>query len=212
MTLKLIGAGFGRTGTTSVKFAYEQLGLGRCYHMLEVFQTPGAAERWVDAADGKPDWDALLGGYTASVDWPGCAFWRELLRHCPEAKVLLTVREPNSWFDSTQRTIFSDRTRDELKFAPGIIQLFSKVVDATFDGRLHDRAHCISVFERHNADVIRSVPKEKLLVYDVAEGWGPLCRFLGVPAPAAPFPKASTSEDFVKRDRGTSPRMTSGSI
>ena len=110
MALAVIGAGFGRTGTLSLKVALEQLGLGRCYHMLEVFANPGHAAQWQAAADGKPvDWEALFAGYGAAVDWPACHFWRALAARYPEAKVLLTVREPGAWYKSVSDTIYQAR-------------------------------------------------------------------------------------------------------
>jgi hypothetical protein len=200
MVLKLIGAGLGRTGTTSLKSALEQLGIGRCYHMQEVFPDPEAPARWVRAAEGNVDWEDVFRGYTATVDWPGCTFWRELCDLYPDAKVLLSVRDPNKWFDSTQATIFANETDERLSNQNADFDLmFDKVVRSMFDGKLHDRAHCISVFERHNAEVIKTIPKDRLLVYEASQGWAPLCRFLGVPVPAAPFPKSNTTEDFHSR-------------
>ena len=196
MPLKLIGAGFGRTGTTSIKLAYEQLGLGRCYHMIEVFSHPGATGRWIRAANGDVDWEEMFNGYTASVDWPGCHFWRELIALYPHAKVLLSVRDPEAWFASTQATIFSDLTDRASEMPPDFMAMYEKVVAADVGGDVSDRAACIAAFERHNAEVIRSVPKDRLLVYDVKEGWKPLCRFLDVPVPDAPFPRANTSQDW----------------
>jgi hypothetical protein len=205
VALTVVGAGFGRTGTLSLKLALEQLGLGRCYHMLEVFQSPGHTAQWQAAADGKRvDWDALFAGYGAAVDWPACHFWRALAAHYPEAKVLLTVREPGSWYKSVSDTIYQAMVRPLPAEAPPEVRaqlaMARKiVVEQTFGGRFEDRAHALAVYERHNEAVRREIPRERLLVYQVAEGWEPLCRFLGRPVPAAPFPRTNTTEDFLAR-------------
>ncbi|MDE2487101.1 MAG: sulfotransferase family protein, partial [Alphaproteobacteria bacterium] len=107
MTLKVIGAGYGRTGTMSLKLALEQLGFGPCYHMVEVFKNPQAPAWWLEAADGRPDWAKIFNGYSATVDWPSATFYRELAEAYPDAKVILTERDPEAWFRSTQATIFA---------------------------------------------------------------------------------------------------------
>jgi hypothetical protein len=201
MSLSVIGAGFGRTGTLSIKMALEQLGLGRCYHMVEVFDHPPHVAVWRAAAEGKPtDWDALFAGYGAAVDWPVCHFWRQLMAHFPRAKVLLTVRDAERWYQSAHDTIYqamirplpvdNPETRAQREMAVKI------VLEDTFGGRFADRAHAIAVYARHNAEVRRTVPPDRLLVYEPGEGWEPLCRFLDRPVPAEPFPKVNSSEDF----------------
>ena len=104
MTLKLIGAGLGRTGTASLKVALEELGIGRCYHMSEILQNPACTQDWIDAANGNADWDKIFSGYTATVDNPGCGFWRELADYYPNAKVILTIRDAEKWYESTDET------------------------------------------------------------------------------------------------------------
>jgi hypothetical protein len=163
MALQVIGSGLGRTGTMSTKLALEQLGL-RCHHMVEVFMNPQSIPLWIDAGNGKPDWDAIFDGYAAMVDHPGCAYWRELMDFYPDAKVLHTVRDPDKWFDSTQATIFNP--------------------DRPFPAE---------------GPMLAGVPKDRLLVFNVAEGWGPLCAFLGVPVPDTPYPRENSTEQFVAR-------------
>jgi hypothetical protein len=194
MTLKVIGAGFGRTGTLSLKLALEQLGFGPCYHMVEVFKNPQAPQWWVDAADGRPDWATIFGGYNATVDWPNATFYAELAEAYPEAKVILTERDPEAWFASTQATIFpyDEPPNDDAPFN----QMFRKVIGALFDYRMRDHDHVIDVYLRHNAEVRRRIPPERLLVYEVAQGWAPLCAFLDVPVPEAPMPAVNTTEQF----------------
>ncbi len=198
MTISVIGAGYGRTGTMSLKLALEQLGVGRCYHMVEVFQIPTAPEQWRLAADAPPgDWDTIFEGYSATVDWPGATFYREMAAHYPKAKVILTHRDPEAWFKSTQATIFANDLggAEDTPFS-----LMAKaVVGRLFDQRLHDHDHAIDVYLRHNAEVQRVIPPERLLVYEVAQGWGPLCDFLGLPMPDGPMPKANSTEEFISR-------------
>ena len=213
----MIGAGFGRTGTTSIKAALETLGFTPCYHMTEVFAHPEHADLWLAAYRGEPvDWEGFLGGYRATVDWPGCAFYGEMMEAFPDAKVLLSVRDPERWYQSTRDTIYemnrvAARSRASrtvfglmtLLFFGGFMRtnLTGEMVwDGAFDGRFEDRDHAIGVFEKHNEEVRRRVPPERLLVYEVEQGWGPLCDFLGVPEPHEPFPRLN---DAAGMRRGT---------
>lgn len=198
MALKVIGAGLGRTGTLSLKLALEALGVGRCYHMREVLAGSGAATQWLRLAQGeRVSWDAVFAGFSATVDYPSALFYEALARRYPRAKVILTERDPDQWFDSTQRTIFNeDLDRILANPTDDWGRMVARLIVPQFDGRLHDRAHAITVFRAHNARVKQVIPPERLLVYQVGEGWEPLCRFLGAPQPAAPFPQANTSEQF----------------
>lgn len=206
MPLDVIGAGLGRTGTTSLKLALERLGFARCHHMTEVFLHPETAAHWEAAAEGQAvDWEALLAGYRAAVDWPACHFYGDLARIYPDAKVILTVRDPESWFRSTQATIFGFEHVGEVEKRP-MGGFMKKAILPTFDGRVKDREHAIAVYERHNAEVRRTIPPERLLVYDVTQGWEPMCRFLGVPVPSEPFPHANTTADFRQRRSPPRPR------
>lgn len=213
--MKVIGAGFGRTGTTSLKLALERLGFGPCYHMSDIIERPELIDDWLPAAEGLPlDWGRVFAGYQSTVDWPGAAYWRELVAEHPDAKVILTVRDPQRWYDSAAGTIF----KPMLQLADdGLAQkmvsmanprlaslgrvLRAVLVEGTFDGRLGDRDHAVEVFERHNADVTAEVPADRLLVYEVSQGWGPLCDFLGVPAPDEDFPHANDTEAFRRHQR-----------
>lgn len=193
--LKVIGAGFGRTGTASMKAALEHLGLGPCYHMFEVIAKPERIEPWGRAADGEPvDWDDVLDGFQSTVDWPGCSFWRQLVDAHPDAKVVLTVRDPQRWYDSTYNTIYqfvedtgSGADLDDFSrtMRPNIDKL---IWNGTFDGRFEDRDHAIEVFEAHNEQVRQGVPADRLLEFEVSQGWEPLCEFLGVDVPSEEFP------------------------
>jgi hypothetical protein len=201
MPLSVIGAGFGRTGTLSLKLALEQLGFGPCHHMLEVFAHPAQAATWRAAAAGEAvGWDALLAGYGASVDWPSCHFWRELSAHYPAAKVILTVRSPDSWYESFSATIGKAAESKIAPPDPGLRQVLAMaqflVMECTFAGRLGEPAHAKAVFNRHNAAVVAGLPSDRLLQFNVAEGWAPLCRFLDRPIPSEPFPRANSREEF----------------
>ncbi|MCB1691170.1 MAG: hypothetical protein KDI19_00315 [Pseudomonadales bacterium] len=197
MTLKVIGAGYGRTGTLSLKLALEQLGFGPCYHMMEVFKNPEAPAWWVEAADGKPDWEKIFDGYSSTVDWPSATFYRELADAYPDAKIILTERDPESWFKSTQATIFPNEMPpdDEQPFN----QMYRKVIARLFENRMREHDHVIDVFNRHNQTVRDVIPASRLLVYEVAQGWEPLCNFLGVPVPDTPMPKVNSTEEFQAR-------------
>jgi hypothetical protein len=201
MPLSVIGAGFGRTGTMSLKLALEQLGFGPCYHMIEVFKSPQAPGYWEAAADGRPvDWEQVFAGYRSTVDWPSATFWRELAEAYPQAKVILTLRDPEAWYASTQATIFNRSFDDPDNPWERMIM---KVVGDLFRRDLHDKARLIEVFERHNEAVRQAIAPDRLLVYEVAEGWEPLCAFLGATVPDGPMPKVNSTEEFLARGAGT---------
>jgi hypothetical protein len=214
--MRVIGAGFGRTGTTSLKAALEELGFGPGYTLSEVFAHPEHVGFWEAARRGENvDWEWFLSGYEVAVDWPACSFYAELMKAFPEAPVILTVRDPASWYESTRSTIHELRrlTTGPLPlrasfalagpFAPGptgTVRLADHLVwEDTFQGRFRDRDYAMGVFERHNEAVRRHVPPERLLVLDVREGWAPLCDFLGVEAPDEPFPRLNEASQMRRR-------------
>jgi hypothetical protein len=199
--LKVIGAGFARTGTTTVMAALEQLGFGPCYHMNTIFAHPEHLAFWQAAIDGQPvDWDGMFATYQSSLDWPASAFYAELLRVYPDAKVLLTVRDPERWYESVLKTIYEAYQRKMSPVADGesyYHMIETLIYERIFDGKFADRRYALDVFERHIQEVTERVPREKLLVYDVKEGWEPLCRFLGVEEPAGqPFPHLNDTNAF----------------
>ncbi|MDT5244110.1 MAG: hypothetical protein QOD36_1486 [Mycobacterium sp.] len=200
--LRVIGAGFGRTGTLSIKAALEELGFDPCYHMTVAFAQPVHAVRWAAASRGEAvDWRELLAGYRATVDWPACSYYRELVAAFPDAKVLLTVREAEGWYDSVRATIYRMRklttfppVRQFLRvFLPNtqkvLVNVHETFWDNTFKGRFTDRQYAIGVYNAHIEAVKSYVPPERLVVFSARDGWEPLCTFLGVPVPAGkPFP------------------------
>jgi hypothetical protein len=202
MSLAIIGAGFGRTGTLSLKLALEHLGLGPCYHMTEVLQHPRFVEHWVRATEGaRVDWDVVFQGYAAAVDWPACDYWRELAAYYPEARVILTVRDPEAWFVSTQSTIFG-AANSALIDDSGIGQIVRAIAARHFGGVLNDRTRLIDAYKRHNANVRDAIAPSRLLVFQASDGWDPLCRFLDRPVPKTPFPSVNTTDDFRVRAAG----------
>lgn len=204
MPLKVVGAGFGRTGTNSLKLALEQLGFGPCHHMFEVRDNPRQLPFWQAAARGEAmDWDAVFAEYNACVDWPSARYWREIAEHFADAKVLLSVRSPESWFKSVHSTIFPSMMKRAAD-PPSVHKdrrdmAYEIVVNQTFDGRLEDKTHALAVYEAHIAEVQRTIAPERLLTFDVSEGWGPLCAFLDVPVPNEPFPRTNSTEEFQKK-------------
>jgi hypothetical protein len=216
--VKVIGAGFGRTGTMSLKVALETLGFDPCYHMTEVFAHPEHTGFWISAWRGEPaDWDGVLGGYEAAVDWPACSFYEDLMERHPAAKVILSVRDPERWYESVRNTIYELSVvvprhpiyRIGYKLVSlfvfrgsGDVDLADEIIwQGTFDGRFEDKNYAIEVFERHNAEVRQRVPGVRLLVYDVKAGWGPLCEFLGVEVPDEPFPRTNDTAEMRRRLR-----------
>ena len=220
--LKIIGAGFGRTGTLSLKVALEDLGFGPCYHMTEVFQHPDHAKEWLAAARDQPqDWNKLFAGYQATVDWPGCSFYAELMEVYPDAKVILTVRDPEKWHESVVNSIYQGPQFNWLaRTLFSVVGFISPnwrnmrkmqkalVWEGTFHGRTSEKEYAIKVFEEHNAEVQRRVPPEKLLVFQAKDGWEPLCAFLGVPVPTdKPYPHLNDRASFGKPDAEQMRRM-----
>jgi hypothetical protein len=204
MSLQVIGAGLGRTGTMALKTALEELGFAPCHHMYEVIQHPEQAPFWERATRGEAvDWKEMFATYRSSCDWPSCAFYHELAERYPAAKVILTLRNPHSWYRSVCNTILPAMKGP--MFAPDGTQVgppgnFAPLLigEKTF-GMNFEEGHMVRVFNRHNEEVKRTIPAERLLVFEAAQGWEPLCRFLGVPVPATPFPLKNTTEEFKAR-------------
>jgi hypothetical protein len=195
MALKVVGAGFGRTGTLSLKNALEKIGFGPCYHMMEVFPRPDHVAMWHKLAfGGGINWDLLFRDFRATVDWPSTRWWREIAAHFPDAKVLLSLRDPEAWYKSMSETIYQPMKWPVPADVPEGMRLQNEMVRKAiladvFDNRFEDKAHAIDVFNRHNQEVRDTVDAKRLLVFDVREGWEPLCRFLEVPVPSDPFPR-----------------------
>jgi hypothetical protein len=211
MTLTVLGAGFGRTGTLSLKAALETLGFAPCYHMVEVARQREHARVWARAARGESvDWHAFFSGYAAAVDWPATAFWRELTLAFPTARIVLTVRDAAAWYASFRATII-ERTAG---LSPPAESPLRAIYDLThelilrgvFGGGAADEQHAREIYEAHNRSVIEAVPTDRLLVYDVAAGWAPLCAFLERSIPSKPFPHLNTRRNFLRQYLGNPAR------
>lgn len=202
MSLQVIGAGFGRTGTMSLKIALEILGFAPCYHMKEVFENPEHIPHWHDFAFGqRSDWEAVFAGYQAAVDWPTCHYWRELADDYPEAKVILTVRSPESWYHSASNTILESGPRQLPDDAPENDRLFAEMVQKiirndTFDNRFEEQAYAMQVFHDHIETVRQTIAPQRLLIYQAGDGWEPLCRFLDVAVPDEAYPHVNSTQEF----------------
>ena len=206
MSIKVIGAGYGRTGTLSLKFALEKLGFDKCYHMMEVQMNPTHVQIWRDLNKGvMPDWSALFAGYQATVDWPSCNFWREQRAAFPDAKVILSRRDAKQWYKSVMNTIWpasqANAKRDDPAAQAGSALAYELIWDGVFEGRMDDEAWVISRYEAHNQQVIDEVEPENLLVYEPGQGWAPLCEVLQVAEPDEPYPRVNSTDEFQERWR-----------
>ncbi len=212
--MRLIGAGLPRTGTLSQKVALEMLGLEPCYHMVNVLADLDEAEGWRRALDGEPVWPELMPRFQATVDWPGSFFYRQLAEFYPDAKVLLSVRDPEGWERSMRETIWGvlfgemlirdlsrARARVDAKWR-GYIELMEQMwlqSGLIPDGSQTDSETMCAAMERFNAEVQATVPADRLLVWSVGDGWEPLCQFLELPVPDTPFPHLNDSKVFAER-------------
>jgi Sulfotransferase domain len=193
MTIKAIGAGFGRTGTDSMREALNMLGFGPCHHMLEVNANEEQKRLWRALVQGaSPNWEQLFAGYQSCVDWPSAYYWQELIAVYPKAKVILTYRTPESWWTSFEQTILPGIQMSEDPASLGL----ALVRDKVFGGRPGDRAHAIALYEANVEAVKATVPRDRLLIHNLGDGWAPLCAHLGVPIPAQPYPSRNSTSEF----------------
>jgi hypothetical protein len=200
MPLKVIGTGFGRTGTDSLREALDILGFGPCHHMFEIFASAEQRRRWAAFGAGAPaSWEYLYEGYTSAVDWPTAYYWPDLIEAYPEAKVVLTWRSAESWWTSFEKTILMGMRK------PGegpVTQLpAGSVWTKVFGGNATDRAHAIATYEANVAAVKARVRPERLLIHNLGDGWEPLCAHLGVAVPDRPYPGLNAADSFVARER-----------
>ena len=212
--MKLIGAGMPRTGTLTQKVALEMLGFGPCYHMVDVLADLDQAKLWQRALDGEAPWDEIFDGFDSTVDWPGGYFYRELIDVYPDAKVLLSVREPQAWERSMRETVWAVRHGESLvrllssaqahvnEQWRGFLEMIDRLVwedEGTFASGHAEPQQLIDTMIRHNREVESNVPPERLLVWSVEEGWQRLCEFLEVPVPRQPFPHVNDRTEFLNR-------------
>jgi len=198
MTLEIVGAGLGRTGTHSLKNALELLLGGPCYHMVEVFGRPDDIPVWDAAINGDmPDWGAFLSDYRSAVDWPAAAFWREIWEANPDAVVLLSSRDADGWWKSANNTIFQITSAQDV---PPEMQaqhaMATNMLVKRFTPDWQSEGPAKKAYEQHNADVRASVPADRLIDYRTGDGWAPICEKLGMPIPSEPFPHVNTTDEF----------------
>lgn len=210
--MKVIGAGFGRTGTRSLKLALEQIGFGKCYHMEELMRNPKDVHHWIKAYNNEsPNWQELFADYRSAVDFPTAIYYKELANAFPKAKVILTVRDPESWYESVKRTIFSfePSTGSKLKLLATMpfaskSRNFFKVIQHNnnviwkklFNDNFEDKKAAISVYTSHIEEVKNTIPSSRLLIYNVQQGWEPLCYFLNANIPETEFPNTNKRNQF----------------
>ena len=193
MGLSIIGAGFGRTGTESLKKALEILDFGPCYHMFEVLPHPERVSTWRAAAAGElPDWNEVFSDFSATVDWPAAYFWRELSDYYPEAKIILSVRDSDSWYQSMDNTILPILRSSTEPESIGV----KLIAEGVFGGKIDDRDHMIEVYNKNIADIQATFGQDRLLTLGLGSGWDPLCQFLGCPVPNQPYPRGNSSDQF----------------
>ncbi len=203
--LEVIGAGFGRTGTHSLAAALQILGFGPCYQMLELQANPGHTSFWQDALDGqRVNWKGFFGPYKSSVEWPAVTFLSQLLTEFPAAKVILTVRDPEEWFESASETIFEGLELSEFNPDPTKAKQADLarrlILDGAFSGKHRDKRHAMNVFEKHVMYVGQLVPHHQLLEYQIVQGWRPLCAFLSVAEPGMRFPWLNERLEFTSSE------------
>lgn len=206
--MKLINTGLGRTGTTSLKAALERLGFGPCYHMFDIVGDQERLKQWEGiVCEGRtPDWEAVFDGYTSAVDGPSSIYYKQIMEAFPEAKIILTIRDGERWYQSTHDTLYQFAVKSmesppqEGSPQARLYRVTSTLIwDGLFGGRFSDKEHAIEVFRDHNQEVVNSIDPDNLLVYDVKQGWTPLCAFLGVDVPPEEFPHANDTESMRKR-------------
>lgn len=197
--MQLIGAGWGRTGTTSAATAIERLGAGPCLKMQEMWAHPDLAARWLRHLDGEPvDWAGELRDWGATLEWPGCWRWREFAALWPDAPVLLTVRDPDDWYDSVRASIHPACAPDRDLGPPAVTELVARLWERDFGGwpAVLDRDATVARYVAHTESVRADCPPGRLVEWSAADGWGPLCAALGRPVPDEPFPHVNRREEY----------------
>lgn len=204
--LTVIGAGLPRTGTTSLKAALEKLGFGPCHHMFEILHHPEQGERWrAVMSGGAADWERVLEGYRSAVDFPAALYWQELAEAYPDARIILTVRDPRRWYASMQNLFqFRDgadaadlpaQMRGMAAMAPYMEAQFQKVLGQGWGpGSDVGEEYAVEAFGRHTEAVRQVIAAERLLVFEAGQGWGPLCEFLGADVPDEPYPHLNDAQ------------------
>ena len=205
--MKVFGAGFGRTGTMSLKIALEKLRVGPCYHMREVVSHPSHIKIWYDTSLGDdPDWDHLFKGFNSAVDFPVCLFYKQLAEKFPHAKFILTLRDFDKWYTSTSNTIYKvpNILPKWFEYLVYPIRLFiamqvNLIWVGFFNNKFSDRDSAKVSYHKHIELVKKTIPPDKLLIYHVKKGWEPLCEFLNVSVPEIPFPNVNATAEMLRK-------------
>jgi hypothetical protein len=204
MSLKIIGAGLGRTGTHTLALALEKLNFGPCYTVNTLKKNPLHVAIWNEAISGKTvDWQSLYQGYGSAVEWPTVSFFPQVLQAFPKAKVILTLRDAKEWYESARATIFEALELSQYnpnppgKNRPAVELTRRLVLEIMFQGKYKDEAQAIEIYNQHNLQVREIVSEDRLLIYKITEGWLPLCEFVGVAVPNEPFPKSNDRTKFI---------------
>ncbi len=216
MGIQVIGAGLARTGTMSLKMALETLGYHQCFHIVELLKNPQRL-KFLDPklASGSSDWDAVFQGYQAAVDYPACLYYETLLKQNPTAKVILTLRDPEQWYQSVLNTVYRGKPKgvgdvvrlikglltssDMRRLAPVFMYNDKLIWRGQFQSKFEDKAWAIQVYNDHIEQVKQRVPANQLLIFEVKQGWEPLCYFLDKPIPDTPFPRANSQAEFNRK-------------
>lgn len=215
MPLKIIGTGLGRTGTYSLKLALEHLGFGKCYHMTELFQKPEGVKYFRQAEKGvSVEWNELFRNYDSAVDYPVARYFRQITDYYKDAKVIHTYRKPSEWFESASRTIFMANklplkrlfkfamlypVKKEVRKRYPVFMYNRSLMKLEFGTDLTDKKFILKKFDQHTENVIKHLSSDRLLIFNPAEGWEPLCRFLGVNIPSENFPYSNTYKEFIEK-------------
>jgi len=199
MSLRVIGCGCGRTGTESLKQGLEILLNAPCYHMFEVMKNDSHVPTWHSAARGeKIDWPKLFEGYSAAVDWPVAAYFKEMVEEYPDALFILSVRDPEKWWNSASETIFPSIRREDEDGRPRRLMI-REMLKNRFTDDLTNKDACLAAYQAHNDEVRRTVPKDRLIEWSPTDGWQPICNALNIPILDEPFPHSNSKEAFIQR-------------
>jgi hypothetical protein len=203
--LRVIGVGLPRSGTSSLQAALELLGFGPCHHMSELIDKPDQSVQFLRAYDGhKVDFHTLMKGYGSAVGSPVADFYKEIRQAYPQAKLVLTVRDSSEkWlesFDTTLRIVFLSKIFYCIVYLMKIVRLSCLVARKSGEKWTYEIGQIGPQFhDQYNARIINENKAGEVLVYNVKEGWPPLCKFLGVDIPQnIPFPNLNEAQ-HIKR-------------
>ncbi len=195
--LQVICLGLFRCATHSMKVALEILGYDKCYHFFEFMERPQDEKTINELCEGKsPDLKELFKGCKSVSDVPMALFYKELYNQYPNAKFILNTRDAEKWYSSSLETVYYD---GKPPFISHTVTFCNYMWESYFEGQFTNKEKAIEIFNKHFDDVRKTIPKEKLLEFNVVDGWEPLCKFLNVDVPKEEFPKSNSTDDFKKK-------------